>query len=137
VRIVKEDAPVPGRADGTEIISVTGYWALRYHRHSPLAKYKFDWPSGKLVVRDGALIFDANEPFGRLYRLIGNRAKTPIPIVVPLEKINGLRVRDDWLGYAIVLSDDPTFERLRFGASRGRFRRVIASLESMGVAVER
>ncbi len=72
-------------------MSVTGYWALKYNTQSPFGKYKFDWPSGKLVVRDSALIFDANEPFGRIYRLIGNRVKTPIPIVVPVEKINALR----------------------------------------------
>jgi len=133
---VKDDATKTGVSDEADVVSVTGYWALRYNRHSPLAKYKFDWPSGKLVVGHNALILDANEPYGRLYRLIGNRAKTPIPIVVPVEKINVLRVREDWLSYATVLSDDPTFELLRFGAFRSRFRRVIARLESMGVPVE-
>jgi hypothetical protein len=79
---------------------------------------------------------DANEPFGRLYRLIGNRLKTPVPIVVPVDQITALRVREDWLSHAVVLSDDSTFALLRFGAPRGRFRRLIASLEGMGVAVE-
>lgn len=122
--------------DSFEEISVTGSWGLRYNKHSPIGKYKFDWPSGKIVVRDRELIFDANEPFGRIYRLIGNRLQDPIPIVVPIDKIRALKIRDDWLSSAAIVSDDPNYELLRFGAFRNRFRRVIERLESLGVPLE-
>jgi len=116
-------------------VRVTGFWSLRYER-TPLARYDFGWPSGTIAVRDRKLVLDAHQPFAALNHVLLRRSKYPVPIVVPVEAITSLRIREGAIGSARISSDDPTFRRLRFGALGQRFTRVVETLRQLGVPVE-
>jgi hypothetical protein len=115
-------------------VRVTGFWAETYSDHNPLARSSFDWPSGTIEVRDHELVLDVHPPFGFLNFLL-KWSKHPISVVVPLDAITSLRIREGAIGHARVISDDPRFRCLRFGALGRRFDRVIESLREHNVVI--
>jgi hypothetical protein len=126
----------PPSEAGTTRVRVTGFWAETYGERTPSARSKFDWPSATIEVRDHQLILDVHRPLGGLYAFLLRRSKHPIPVVVPLDAITSLRIREGAIGSARINSHDPRFHCLRFGALGRRFERVIESLRERDVPID-
>lgn len=123
-------------------VRITGYWTLFRGPKTDWARYMYTWPFGVIEVRDRDLVLDVHQPFGGITRALLRlrprlRSRYPIPLVIPLDAIDSVRVNWGRLGSAMISSSDPVSGCVNFGGFRPAFERILASLQTQGVAVIR
>ena len=131
------------RATDAQKTRITGYWTLFWGPKTDWARYKYDWPFGVIEVRDRELVLDVHQPLGGINRAVLRllprryRSRFPLPLVIPLDAIDSLRVNWGRLGSAMISSSDPVFGCVNFGGFRPAFERILSSLQTQGVEVIR
>ncbi len=97
----------------------------------------FWWPFGVIEIRAQKLVLDAHHPLGVFFHTMLRRSRYPVPLVIPLDAIDSVRVNWGRLGSAMISSSDPVFGCVDFGGFRPAFERILSSLQAQGVEVVR